>query len=69
MHHLVNKLNDMHHLVYLLQETFKIIWLSNHLTERIPDEGYSRNVSCDLLVRKKQRDRVSVWKILVNKML
>jgi hypothetical protein len=32
----------------LAPKTFKIIWFSNLSTLSIPDEGYSRNVSCAL---------------------
>ena len=36
-------------LIYVNAPIFKIIWLSNRLTLSVPDDGYSRNVSCELI--------------------
>jgi len=35
---------------FLAHKDFKIIWLSNILTLSVPDAGYSRNVSCALIL-------------------
>ena len=37
-------------LIYVNAPIFKIIWLSNRLTLSVPDDGYSRNVSCELFL-------------------
>ena len=32
--------------LFFAHEDFNIVWLSNPLTLSVPDEGYSRNLSC-----------------------
>ena len=36
--------------IFLLQEDFQIFWLSNRFILSLPDQGYSRNVSFDIIV-------------------